>query len=111
MGPRNTKPLRGAPAAEKKKAPGFLERLFAFFASDDPERQKQRLLRDIGAQLKRSRPRLYNPGQRTAEPALGRFFYEVYRAIAAAQVLLKDAKTSAALKTAVIDLSLDAAAY
>jgi hypothetical protein len=88
------------------RPPGFLERLFAVFASDDPERQKQKLLRDIAAELKRSRSRYYNPVKGTAEPALARFFWEIYRAVAAAQMLLKGAEVSGALKLALVELSL-----
>jgi hypothetical protein len=98
------------PARQKQdplaRPPGFLERLFAVFASDDPERQKQKLLRDIAAELKRSRSRFYNPAKGTAEPALARFFWEIYRTVAAAQMLLKGAEVSGALKLALVDLSL-----
>jgi hypothetical protein len=85
---------------------GFLDRLFALFASDDPERQKQRQLRDIAAELKRSRARFYNPIKGTVEPNLARFFWELYKTVAAAQVLLKGAEVSGALKMALVELSL-----
>jgi hypothetical protein len=88
------------------RPPGFLEKLFGLFASDDPERQKQRQLRDIAAELKRGRNRFYNPLKGTAEPGLARFFWEIYRTVAAAQALLKGAEASGALKLALIDLSL-----
>jgi hypothetical protein len=88
------------------KTPGFLDRLLSLFASDDPERQKQKLLRDITAELKRSRARIYNPVRLTAEPNLARFFWEIYKAVAAAQVLLKGAEVSGALKMTLVDLSL-----
>ncbi|HTP57467.1 MAG TPA: hypothetical protein VMM82_01030, partial [Spirochaetia bacterium] len=97
--------------ATKKSAPvgrsaGFLERLFALFESDDPEKRKQRQLREIVAELKRSRSRFYNPLKGMAEPGLARFFWEIYKAIAAAQVLLKGAEVSGALKMALVDFSL-----
>jgi hypothetical protein len=85
---------------------GFLDRLFSLFASDDPERQKQRQLRDITAELKRSRARFYNPTKLSAEPNLARFFWEIYKTVAAAQVLLKGAEVSGALKMALVDLSM-----
>jgi hypothetical protein len=85
---------------------GFLDRLFALFASDDPERQKQRQLRDIAAELKRSRARFYNPAKGTVEPNLARFFWELYKTVAAAQVLLKGAEVSGALKMALVELSM-----
>jgi hypothetical protein len=93
-------------SAAPRSSPGFLERLVSLFASDDPERQKQRQLRDITAELKRSRARYYNPAKGTAEPGVARFFFEVYKAIAAAQVLLRGAEVSGALKMVLVDLSL-----
>jgi hypothetical protein len=88
------------------KAPGFLDRLLTLFSSDDPDRQKQKLLRDIAAELKRSRARFYNPAKLTAEPNLARFFWEIYKTMAAAQVLLKGAEVSGALKMTLVDLGL-----
>src|SRR5271157_1181034 len=98
-----------SPSSQKSafpaKAPGFLDRLFSLFTNDDPERQKQKLLREITAELKRSRARFYNPGKLTAEPNLARFFWEIYKTVAAAQVLLKGAKVSGALKMTLVDSS------
>ncbi len=93
-------------SAYPARGPGFLDRLVALFASDDPEKQKQRQLRDIAAELKRSRAHLYNPQKGTVEPALGRFFYEIYKTVAAAQVLLKGAEVSGALKLVLVDTAL-----
>ncbi len=90
------------------KAPGFLDRLAALFASDDPERQKNKQLRDITAELRHSRAKFYNPAKSTVEPNLARFFWEIYKAVAAAQVLLKGAEVSGALKMTLVDLSLTA---
>ncbi len=80
--------------------------LAALFASDDPEKQKQRELKEIAGYLKKSRPRYYNPSQRLAEPALARFFWEIYRAVSAAQLLLQGASSSAALRAAVVEAGL-----
>ncbi|HTP60200.1 MAG TPA: DUF5312 family protein, partial [Spirochaetia bacterium] len=108
MAPQNPKPAevskseRPAPA----RPPGFLDWLSSLFLSDDPERQKQRRLRDLASELKRTRPRFFNPTQSTAEPSLGKFFWEIYRAVAAGQVLLKGAETSGALKATLVDLTL-----
>jgi hypothetical protein len=99
-----------APPVQKSaypaKTPGFLDRLVALFGSDDPERQKQRQLRDIASELRRNRGHFYNPAKSVVEPGLGRFFWEIYKAVAAAQVLLKGAEVSGALKMAMLDLSL-----
>jgi hypothetical protein len=88
------------------KKPGFLDRLAELFAGDDPERQKQRQLRDITSELKHSRAHFYNTVKVTADPGLPRFFWELYKAVAAAQVLLKGAEVSGALKIALVDLSM-----
>jgi len=104
MGPQAPKPMQ--PKSSFSKTPGILDRLFSLFASDDPERKKQKELREITAELKRSRARFYNPLKGTVEPNLGRFFYEIYKTVAAAQVLLKGAEVSGALKMALVDLSL-----
>jgi hypothetical protein len=85
---------------------GLLDRLADLFAGDDPERQKQRQLREITAELRRSRAHFYNPTKSTAEPGLARFFWELYKTVAAAQVLLKGAEVSGALKIALVDLSM-----
>jgi hypothetical protein len=100
------KPTSAQKSSYPAKIPGILDRLLALFASDDPERVKQKLLRDITAELKRSRARIYNPVKQTAEPNLARFFWEIYKAVAAAQVLLKGAEVSGALKITLVDLSL-----
>jgi hypothetical protein len=105
-----SQPPKTAPqqkAAFTTKAPGFLDRLVSLFSSDDPDRQKQRLLRDIVAELKRSRAKFYNPAKGTADAGLARFFWEIYKAVAAAQVLLKGAEVSGALKLALVELSLN----
>ncbi len=108
MAPQNPKPV--APAKEERpapaRAPGFLDWLASLFLSDDPERRKQRRLRELAGELRRARPRYFNPSQGTVEPALGRSFWEIYRVVAAGQVLLKGAQTSGALKATLVDLTL-----
>ena len=103
MGPQAQKPAQNK--ASFPSRPGIFDKLFALFASDDPERKKQKALRDITAELKRSRARFYNPLRLTAEPNLARFFWEIYKTVAAAQVLLKGAEVSGALKMTLVELS------
>ncbi len=93
--------------AKAAAQPGFFEKLFSFLlVSNDPERQKQKLLKQIGKELKKSRPRYFNPAQGLAEPSLARFFYEFYKAFAPAQLLLRGARESGVLKSIIVDLSL-----
>ena len=110
MGSQNPKPAATSktenPASSPRPAPGFLDWLASLFLSDDPERQKQRRLKELAGELRRARPRFFNPSQSTAEPALARFFWDIYRAVAAGQVLLKGAETSGALKATLVDLTL-----
>ena len=108
MGSQNLKPEAATKngGSATTHAPGFLDWLASLFTSNDPERQKQRRLRELAGELKRIRPRFFNPSQSVAEPALGKFFWEIYRAVAAGQVLLKGAETSGALKATLVDLTL-----
>jgi len=106
MGPQASKTPPQQKSAFPSKQPGFLDRLVALFASDDPERQKQRQLRDIAAELRRSRLHFYNPLKATVEPGLARFFWEIYKTVAAAQVLVKGAEVSGALKMTLVESSL-----
>jgi len=104
MGPQAPK----SPVQQKSsypKTPGIFDKLLSLFASQDPERRKQKELRDIAAELKRSRARFYNLQRLTVEPNLARFFYEIYKTVAAAQVLLKGAEVSGALKMTLVDRS------
>ncbi|MGD0728030.1 MAG: DUF5312 family protein [Spirochaetia bacterium] len=106
MAAQGSKKLASKKSAPSTRSPGFLERLVSLFESDDPERKKQRQLREIVAELKRNRSRYYNPIKGMAEPGLARFFWEIYKAVAAAQVLLKGAEVSGALKMTLVDFSL-----
>ncbi len=108
MAPQNPKAASDAREAPPATAqpPGFLDWLASLFLSDDPERQKQRKLRELAGELKKVRPRFFNPSPGLAEPALARFFWDIYRAVAAGQVLLKGAETSGALKATLVDLTM-----
>jgi hypothetical protein len=96
-------PERAAAPARKH---GFFDQLAALFRSDDPEKQKQRRLREIAGELRHVRLRFYNPVKGTTEPGLPRFFYEIYKTVAAAQVLLKGAEVSGALKQTLVEICL-----
>jgi hypothetical protein len=86
---------------------GFLPRLLAsVFGSNDPEWQRERALRLLEKDLKRIRPRFYNPSQRLLEPAFARFLHELYRVFAPARALLQGAEASAALRLITVELAL-----
>ena len=83
---------------------GLLQRLVsACFGSDDPDRVRNRLLKQIGKDLHRQRYKFYKPKSREAQPGLARLFYEIYRVVAPAKALLQGADQSAALRTIVIE--------
>jgi hypothetical protein len=92
------------PEAKKTAQRGFFERVFSFlFVSNDPEHVKQRALKQIGKDLKKSRPRYFTPAQYLAESSLARYFYEFYKTFAPAQVLLRGARESGVLKSILIE--------
>jgi hypothetical protein len=100
-------PATPAPNTPAPKKMGFLPRLFAsVFGSNDPEWQRERALHLLEKDLKRIRPRFYNPSQRLLEPAFARFLHELYRTFAPAQAVLRGAEASAALRLIAVELAL-----
>ena len=92
-----------ASSAPKASGGGFLRRFFSIFSGGDPEAEKKKLLKSIAKDLSHSRYKFYKPKGSEALPGLGRFFYEIYKIVAPAQVLLTNAATSGVLKSFVID--------
>jgi hypothetical protein len=96
----------GGPGAQR---PGFLGRLLGIFSGiGDPESEKKKFLRSIAKDLSRSRYKFYRPKDQEALPGLAKFFYEVYKVTAPAQVLLSNATSSGALRSFVIESYLSA---
>jgi len=87
----------------KQTGGGFLQHIFSIFANGDPEAEKKKLIKTIGKDLSHSRYKFYKPKGSEALPGLGRFFYEIYKIVAPAQVLLTNAASSGVLKSFVID--------
>jgi hypothetical protein len=87
----------------------FLDTLFSVFSGDkDPESAKKRLLRQVIKDLSSNKyARFYRVKAEEAGPALGKFFYDVYKIVSPAQVFLQNAAKSAQLKQAVIDAFMD----
>jgi len=95
------------PAAPVPKKMGFLPRLLAsVFGSNDPAWQRERALRLLEKDLKRIRPRFYNPSQRLLEPAFARFLHELYRMLAPARAVLQAGEATAALRLITVELAL-----
>jgi len=91
--------------------PGFqalLEKLVGiFFRSSDQEREKKRLLKQLGKSLKKSRYKFFKPRSKEALPGMARFFFEIYRTIGPAQQILDHAETSDVLKAVTVERNLE----
>jgi len=87
---------------------GIIERVLAIFSgTGDAEAEKRKLLKQIAKDLSKSRYRFYKPHGEEAQPALAKFFYELYKVVAPAQVFLQNAASSVQLRAIVIDSFLD----
>ncbi|MDX9959811.1 MAG: hypothetical protein RBT68_15330, partial [Spirochaetia bacterium] len=84
-------------------AANFLEKLLGLFGMNDPDAEKKRIVKAIGKDLSRSRYRFYKPKTQEAQPGLAKFFYETYKIVAPAQVLLSNASQSGVLRSFVIE--------
>ena len=101
-------PLEDQPKRKEEKPPSFFQRLFGFLlGSNDPEHAKKKLLRSIAKALRQSRLKFYRPRNEIVEPNLARFFFEFYKVLGPAQALVKHADYSGALKTIIIENTLD----
>ena len=88
---------------DDSSASGFLQKILGLFGMGGADADKKRLLKNIGKDLSRSRYKFYKPKSAEALPGLARFFYETYKVIAPAQVMLTNAAQSGALKSFVIE--------
>jgi hypothetical protein len=88
---------------------GFLSKFFSFFhRSTGPDAGSRRLLKQLAKDLQRSRfARFYKPRTMEVQPALGKFFYDIYKTVAHAQVFLQNAAKSAELKQLTVEAFLD----
>lgn len=86
----------------------IFDRILSLFSGGgDPEAEKRKLLKQIARDLSKSRYHFYKPHGEEAQPALAKFFYELYKVVAPAQVFLQNASTSSQLRAIVIDSFLD----
>ena len=92
-------------ANSKKNSGGesFFSRLFSkFLKSSDPDAEKKRLLKNIGKEASKSKYKFVKPGTQEATPQMAKFFYDIYKAIAPAQALVRGIQNPNAFKHAVI---------
>jgi hypothetical protein len=89
--------------SDDAQAVSFLEKLLSIFGINDPDAEKKRIVKAIGKDLSRSRYRFYKPKSMEALPGLAKFFYETYKTVAPAQVILSNAAQSGVLRAFVIE--------
>lgn len=84
-----------------------LEKVFSFFVGGvSPERERKRLLKAIAKKLRKKHQRLYSYRRGDLEPDLAKLFYDFYRVLGPAQIMLRSAKSSKVLKQMTIEASL-----
>lgn len=85
----------------------FFSKLFAaIFGSDDPEAQKKRALKNISKSLKKTGYKFIEFGDDQVLPAYGKFFWDLYKIVASAQLTFQQQMNPAVYKNLVIDYSL-----
>ncbi len=95
------------PGKEKTRGSGGTFRKLAdFFSSPDPEKEKRRELKGVARTLRKTNNRLYNPKSEQVLPGLAKMFFEFYKTLGPAQTLLAHAKSSAVLRSILIENSL-----
>lgn len=92
---------------EKEKG-GFFSNLFAaLFGGNDADAEKKRQLKSIAKKLSKSKfNKFYKYNGNEAQPALGKQFYDIYKAIAPLQAMFNSIQNPNALKRIVVDYSL-----
>ena len=86
----------------------IIERILTIFSNPgDPEAEKRKLLKQIGKDLAKHKYKFYKPKGEEAFPLMGKFFYDIYKIVASAQVFMQNADKSLQLKQLVIDSFLD----
>ncbi|MDR3146622.1 MAG: DUF5312 domain-containing protein [Treponema sp.] len=87
---------------------GFLGRLFSFLHPDTTERRSRHLLKQLGKDLAGSHlARFYRPKLLDAQPAMAKFFWDFYKILAHAQVVLQNTAKSSQLRQITVEAFLD----
>ena len=69
----------------------FLSNIFSsLFGGNDPEAQRKRVLKGIAKNLSKTKHSFFKFSSHEAEPALAKFFYDIYKAISNAQVIFQE---------------------
>jgi hypothetical protein len=87
----------------KNEPKSLWERIFSLFVTvGDAERDKRRLLKEIKKDLKK-RGKYYKINSNTAQPALAKLFFEMYKVVGPAQILLESLKDSNVIRSIIIE--------
>ncbi|MBI9101203.1 MAG: hypothetical protein JEY99_02220 [Spirochaetales bacterium] len=88
----------------QKGAYGFFAKILSLiFSGDDPDKERRRIIKELGKILSKSKYKFYKPRSEEALPKLARLFYGIYKLIAPAQVMLDHADSSQIFKFILIE--------
>ena len=81
---------------------GFIQKIISLlFGNNDPDKEKKKLLKDIRKELKKHNKFFKLRGD-SIQPALGKYFHEIYQVVGPAQVFLENINKSGVIKRAFI---------
>lgn len=83
----------------------FKALLSSFFSGTDPEAAKKKALKTIAKNLSKTKYHFYKQASNEVEPGFAKFFYEMYKALSPAQLLIQSINRNA-FKRMVLDNSL-----
>ena len=78
--------LQSSKKETAEKPQNLFEKLVGFFVkSGDPEKEKKRLLKEIGKELKRKSQKFYSPRNESVLPGLAQYMFEIYKVLGPAR--------------------------
>lgn len=83
---------------------GFFQSLLSLILRDnDPERERKRALKEIAKKITRSKYNFYKARGEEALPKLARFYYDIYKVTAPAQILLDNVESSGVFRSILVE--------
>ena len=88
---------------------GFLDKLIAIFgASTDPEAVKKRRIKELSKEISRNKySRFYKIKTGEIDGSMGKLFYDMYKVVCPAQLLIQNISKSAQLKQIIVESFFD----
>lgn len=94
-------------ANNKNSNGGFFQKLFgSLFNNADPEAEKKRQLKNISKEILKSKFKFYRPKTEEVLPSLGKFFWDLYKAISPVQLMFLANDNPNYFKNAIVSHSL-----